>query len=179
VPDFSSAVLKAHLERANDPANSTYIRGRAFEDVLEHVFKSVPGCDVQRNSLNRFASEEVDLSVMNFKDEGGLRALPEVFLVECKNWSSAVDAATVNGFASKIRHRGCSLGVLVAANGVTGDPHEGTAAYQSAALALVEHTRILLLTTTDLGTLASSSDVVTILHRRLLDLIAAGTFTLA
>lgn len=179
MPDFSSAVLKAHLERANDPANPTYIRGRAFEDVLEHVFMSVPGCDVRRNSLNRFASEEVDLSVMNFKDEGGLRALPEIFIVECKNWSSAVDAATVNGFASKIRHRGCSLGVLVAANGVTGDPHERTAAYQSAALALVEHTRILLLTTTDLGALASSNDVVTILHRRLLDLIAAGTFTLA
>ncbi len=179
MPDFSSAVLKAHLERASDPANSTYVRGRAFEDVLEHVFTSVPGCDVQRNSLNRFASEEVDLSVMNFKDQGGLRALPEIFLVECKNWTSAVDAATVNGFASKIRHRGCTLGVLVAANGVTGDPHERTAAYQSAALALVEHTRILLLTTTDLAEFTSCENVVATLHRRLLDLVAAGTFTLA
>jgi hypothetical protein len=179
VADFNSAVLKAHLERANDPANSTHVRGRAFEDVLEHVFTSVPGCDVQRNSLNRFASEEVDLSVMNFRDQDGLRALPEIFLVECKNWSSAVDAATVNEFASKIRHRGCTLGVLVAANGVTGNPYERTAAYQSAALALVEHTRILLLTTTDLSTLTCSKDIVTILHRRLLDLVAAGTFTLA
>jgi hypothetical protein len=179
VADFSAAILKAHLERANDPANSTHVRGRAFEDVLEHVFISLPGCDVQRNSLNRFASEEVDLSVMNFRDADGLRALPEIFLVECKNWSSPVDASTVNGFASKIRHRGCTLGVLVAANGVTGDPHQQTAAYQSAALALVEHTRILLLTTTDLSALTCSKDIVAILHRRLLDLVAAGTFTLA
>lgn len=177
--DFSSAVLKAYLERANDSANSTHVRGRAFEDVLEHVFAAVPGCDVQRNSLNRFASEEIDLSVMNFKDADGLRALPEIFLVECKNWSSAVDAANVTQFASKIRHRGCTLGVLVAANGVTGDPHERTAAYQSAALALVEQTRILLLTTADLSALTGSKDIVTILHRRLLDLVAAGTFTLA
>lgn len=179
VADFSSRALKSHLDRANDATNSTYVRGRAFEDVLEHVFTSVPGCDVQRNSLNKFASEEVDLSVMNFRDVGGLRALPEIFLVECKNWSAAVDAATVNGFASKIRHRGCTLGVLVAANGVTGDPHERTAAYQSAALALVEHTRILLLTTDDLSTLTSTADVVALLHRRLLDLVAAGTFTLS
>jgi hypothetical protein len=179
VVDFSSAVVKAHLVRATDLANSTHVRGKAFEDVLEHVFSAVPGCDVQRNSLNRFASEEVDLSVMNFKDEGGLRALPEIFLVECKNWSSAVDAATVNQFASKIRHRGCTLGVLVAANGVTGDPHERTAAYQSAALALVEQTRMLLITTADLNALTCSKDFVTVLHRRLLDLIAAGTFTLA
>lgn len=177
--DFSSEILKGHLERACNPANSTYVRGRAFEDVLEHVFVSVPGCDAQRNSLNRFSSEEVDLSVMNFRDQDGLRALPEIFLVECKNWSAPVDSATVNGFVSKVRHRGCTLGVLVAANGVTGDPHEQTAAYQSAALALVEKVRILLLTTNDLQKLASTKDVVAILHRRLLDLTAAGTFTLA
>lgn len=177
--DFSSEVLKSCLDRANNPVNSIYVRGRAFEDILEHVFNAVPGCDVQRNSLNRFMSEEVDLSVMNFRDSDGLRALPEIFLVECKNWSSPVDSDTVNGFASKIRHRGCTLGVLAAANGVTGNPHEKTSAYQSAALALVEHTRILLLTTADLNALTCTKDIVTILHRRFLDLVAAGTFTLA
>ncbi|MBF6150205.1 restriction endonuclease [Nocardia nova] len=100
-------------------------------------------------------------------------------MVECKNWSVPVDSATVNTFATKIRHRGCALGVLVAANGVTGDPHEKTAAYQSAASALQENTRILLVTTDDLMALTSSKDVVVLLHKRLLDLIAAGTFTLA
>lgn len=178
MPNFDSSILKSHLDRASDPTNSTHIRGRAFEDALEHVFGAVPGCDVQRNSLNRFTSEEVDISVMNFREENGLRALPEIFLVECKNWSEPVDSATVNEFAAKIRHRGCTLGILVAANGVTGNPYEKTAAYQSAALALVERTRMLLLTTADLNTLASSQDVVRLLHRRLLDLVAAGTFTL-
>lgn len=80
--------------------------------------------------------------------------------------------------SGKIRHRGCTLGVLVAANGVTGDPHERTAAFQSAALALVEHTRILVLTTDDLWAFTSATDVVSVLHRRLLDLVAAGTFTI-
>src|SRR5690242_20478770 len=87
VAEFNATVVKAHLDHANDPNNSTALRGRAFEDLLEHVFAAVPGCDVQRNSLNRFGSEEVDLSVLNFKEDGGLRALPEIFLVECKNWS--------------------------------------------------------------------------------------------
>lgn len=120
--ELSADTISAHLKRAADPANSTYLRGRAYEDVLVHIFQAVPGCDTQRNSLNRFASEEVDISVMNFRDYDGLRALPEIFLVECKNWSDPVDSATVSTFATKIRHRGCTLGVLVAANGVTGDP---------------------------------------------------------
>lgn len=171
--------LKVHLARACNMNGTTYERGRAFEDALEHVFMSVAGCDVQRNSLNRFLSEEVDLSVMNFRADDGLRALPEIFLVECKSWSSAVDANTVNGFATKVRHRGCTLGVLVAANGVTGDRYERTAAYQSAALALTEGTKILLVTTADLHLVTSAKDVVELLHRRLLDLVAAGTFTIA
>ncbi|WP_406366694.1 restriction endonuclease [Streptomyces sp. NBC_00645] len=178
VPNFDSSILKSHLERAGNSTNSTHVRGKAFEDALEHIFAAVPGCDVQRNSLNRFTSEEVDISVMNFRENNGLRALPEIFLVECKNWSMRVDSATVNEFAAKIRHRGCTLGILVAANGVTGSPYEKTAAYQSAALALVERTRMLLVTTADLTALASSEDIVSLLHRRLLDLIAAGTFTL-
>jgi hypothetical protein len=179
VAELSADTISAHLGQAADPANSTHLRGRAYEDVLEHIFQAVPGCDTRRNSLNRFASEEVDISVMNFRDNDGLRALPEIFLVECKNWSDPVDSATVSTFATKIRHRGCTLGVLVAANGVTGDPHEKTAAYQAAANALVEKTRILLLTTSDLQRLRSSKDIVALLHRRQLDLVAAGTCTLA
>ncbi|WP_170191978.1 restriction endonuclease [Saccharothrix syringae] len=176
--DFNETV-REYLGRAGDLSNTTHVRGRAYEDALAYVFKSIPGCDIQRNSLNQFLSEEIDLSVMNFQDLDGLRALPEIFLVECKNWSEPVDSATVTTFASKIRHRGCTLGVLVAANGVTGDPHQRTAAYQSAALALAEKTRILLLTTDDLHGLTCARDVVVLLHRRLLDLVAAGTFTLA
>lgn len=178
VANFDSTILKAHLERAYDPVNSVQVRGRAFEDALAHIFMSVPGCDVQRNSLNRFRSEEVDLAVLNFRDMDGLRALPEIFLVECKNWSAPVDAGTVTEFAAKIRHRGCTLGVLVATNGVTGNPHERTAAYQSAAFALNERTRLLLLAANDIDAFTCSADVVALLHKRLLDLVAAGTFTL-
>ncbi|WP_157978844.1 MULTISPECIES: restriction endonuclease [Nocardia] len=177
--ELSSAAISNYMRQAVDPVNSTYVRGRAYEDVMVHIFESIAGCETQRNSLNRFGSEEVDIAVMNFREDDGLRLLPEIFLVECKNWSNPVDSSTVSTFATKIRHRGCSLGVLVAANGVTGNPHEQTRAYHSAALALNEQTRILLLTTDDLTSLTSSKDVVSLLHRRLLDLVAAGTFTTA
>ncbi|MFI6225028.1 restriction endonuclease [Nocardia salmonicida] len=175
--DFSAEVDNL-LETANDPSAPAHLRGRAYEDVLEHVFRSVPGCLVRRNALNHFSSEEVDLAIGNPRGNDSFRLLPELFLVECKNWSKPVDSAAVTTFAAKIRHRSCDLGVLVAANGVTGDPYERSAAYQAAAIALAaERTRILLLTTDDLRTLRSGSDIVTLLHNRLLDLIAAGTFT--
>ncbi|MGV9972857.1 restriction endonuclease [Nocardia beijingensis] len=177
--DLNSAVVAQYLGQAANPANSTHARGRAYEDALAYIFESVPGCQVQRNSLNRFHSEEIDIAVMNFKPENGLRALPEIFLIECKNWREPVDSATVSTFATKLRHRSCKLGILIAANGVTGNPYEKTAAYQAASNALQEKIRILLLTTDDLCSVRSHQDVVNLIHRRLLDLIAAGTFTLA
>lgn len=170
--------FQGHLRRAADRTGSTYERGRAYEDALVSVFESVPGCSVQRNVLNRFGSEEVDIAVGNLRASGGLQLLPEIFLVECKNWSQPVDSATVSTFATKIRHRGCELGVLVAAHGVTGDSYERLAAYQAAANALQEKVRLLLLTTDDLTNLGSSEDVVSLLHGRLLGLIAAGTFVI-
>ncbi|MEV4893917.1 restriction endonuclease [Nonomuraea sp. NPDC055795] len=176
---FEVSKLIATLDIAEDMTNSTVIRGRSYEDAIAYLFERIPGCQVQRNSLNRFKSEEVDLSVGNYRDVDGLKMLPEIFLIECKNWSQAVDSMAVAFFATKIRHRGCALGVLVAANGVTGDPIERTAAQQQATQALAEGVKILLVTTADLRKIASVGDLVSVLHRRFLDLHAAGTMSLA
>lgn len=170
--DFSADLLTSHLDRATDLSNTNQVRGRAYEDALEHVFRSIPGCLVERNSLNRAGSEEIDLSVMNFREGNGLRGLPDLFLVECKNWSKPVGASAVASFATKIRHRNCELGVLVAANGVTGDPHKLTAAHQAAANALQDGFKIILLTTADLYRISSVDDAINVLHERLLRLIA-------
>ncbi|WP_424894210.1 restriction endonuclease [Streptomyces sp. SAI-124] len=176
---FDTRKLMAFLRSAQNPANNTAVRGRSYEDALDFLFSQVPGCQVQRNSLNQFKSEEIDLSVSNFREQGGLKMLPEIFLVECKNWSSPVDSATVTTFSSKVRRRGCSVGVLVAASGVTGDPIEKTAAYHQAGQSLAEGTKLLLITSADLSKLTKVSELVDLLHRRYLDLHCAGTFTLA
>ncbi|WP_329211444.1 restriction endonuclease [Streptomyces sp. NBC_00683] len=167
------------LASAQNLSNGTADRGRFYEDVLEYLFSNVPGCQAQRNSLNQFISEEVDLSISNFREPDGLKMLPEIFLVECKNWSAPVDSAAVAFFATKIRHRGCSLGVLVAANGVTGDPVQKTSAFHQASLSLFEGVKILLVTSDDISKIATTQDFVSLLHKRFLDLHCAGTFTLA
>ncbi|GLX05445.1 restriction endonuclease [Microbispora sp. NBRC 16548] len=176
---FDAAKLSGLLSVAEDSTRSAQVRGRAYEDVIDYLFTHVPGCQVQRNSLNTFQSEEVDLSVGNFRLENGLRMLPDIFLIECKNWSQKVDSSAVAFFGMKIRHRGCSLGVLVAANGVTGDPIDKTAAMQQGALLLAEGIKMLVLTSEDLHNFRTVEDIVGTLHRRFLDLHAAGTFTLA
>ena len=49
-------------------------------------------------------------------------------MFECKNWSDPVNSATVDSFVAKVRSSRLELGILVAANGVTGDSVERTAA---------------------------------------------------
>ncbi|MEU6824797.1 restriction endonuclease [Streptomyces atriruber] len=177
--DLQVAKFMGLLDTAEDMTNTTAVRGRYYEDALDHAISRISGCQVQRNSLNEFKSEEVDISVSNYREMNGLRMLPEIFLVECKNWSKPVDSMAVAYFATKIRHRGCSLGVLVAAKGVTGDSAERTAALHQAGQSLAEGIKILLITTKDLRELQTISDLVNLLHRRFLDLHAAGTMTLS
>ena len=50
-------------------------------------------------------------------------------IIECKNWSNPVGSMEVSWFITKIRDRGLDFGVLVAANGVTGDARDKTAAH--------------------------------------------------
>ena len=52
----------------------------------------------------------------------GLGALVDFFLVECKGWKDAVNSEQVSWFLTKIRHRGVRFGILIAANGITGEP---------------------------------------------------------
>jgi hypothetical protein len=146
--------------------------------MLSYLLESVPGCHVQRNTLNYYGTEEVDITVANEKADGGLRMLPEIFLVECKNWSDPVDSTTLGYFVNVVVDRGCSLGVLAAASGITGHQEHRSRAYAIGAAALVRGVRILLITAEDLRKLGSPNDLVALLHRRNLSLTAHGTIHL-
>ncbi|WP_405408883.1 restriction endonuclease [Streptomyces decoyicus] len=175
--DFNPVRLRGHLRAASNSGATTHVRGRAYEDALTYIFDNVPGCTTRRNSLNKFDSEEIDIIVGNLQVDAGLKMLPRIFLVECKNWSVPVDSATVSVFLQKIEHRACKLGILVAANGVTGDPDNLKAAYHQASLALAKGILLFLVTSQDLIDLTCSEDFVELLHARFLDLHVSGTFT--
>jgi hypothetical protein len=175
VVSLFEARVAAYLRRAGNLSHAAEYRGRLYENLLIYLLESVPGCHVQRNTLNYYQTEEVDITVANEKVCGGLRMLPEIFLVECKNWSTAVDSTTLGYFVNVLADRGCALGVLAAANGITGHQEHRSRAHAIGAAALVRGIRIVLITADDLGKLAGPSDLVALLHQRNLALTAHGT----
>lgn len=173
-PSFAS-LITAGL-RCCDGATTTNAKGKALEDLIAAIFQRIPGIEqVQRNVLNSFATEEIDLAVGNAGHRNGLAAFPDVILVECKNWSSAVGSQEVSYFVSRLRQRGCMCGILIAMNGVTGDAQDLTAAKFEIATALKDKVRVIVLKRQELETLRSPSDIVDLLKRKTLELIAAGT----
>lgn len=171
-----NATIRHYLALADDHRNPSYLRGRACEAAVAHMFQSVPGCETELNALDYFGSSEVDLIVSNDQLQRGLRLLPEFFIVECKHYVRPVTSMVVRDFRAKIQDRNCDLGVLVAANGVTGSAVERRAAYHAATCALNQRIEILLLTRDDLTSLRSSADVVRLLHDRRRQLKSSTTF---
>lgn len=169
-----SARIAAYLRLAEDAATS-YRRGRSYENLLDYLMSSIPGCEVARNALNYYGTEEADLSVSNMQLPEGLRLLPKYFLVECKNWSAPVDSTTLGYFVNVLADRGCKLGVLAAAKGITGSREHRSRAYAIGSNALVRKIRILVITTDDLRALTGPADLVKLLHKRNSQLTANGT----
>jgi restriction endonuclease len=141
-----------------------------------YLLGRVPGVELeQRNTLNAFGSEEVDVAFFNGKSRNGLHFLPHLILVECKNWSTPVGSQEVAYFASVLQHRCCEYGILVAASGITGDPQELTKAHFEIAQAQVQGYRILVLTREELEHLASTDELVRLLKQKLCQMVVSGT----
>jgi hypothetical protein len=132
----------------------------------------------KRNALNDFSSEEIDVAFWNKKTKKGFYFLDDIVIVECKNWSSPVGSIGVAWFDTKIKHRGLSFGILIAANGVTGNAVDRTAAHQVIAAALVEKRRMVVLTTDEIRDLGTSDDLVVMIQEKLCELAVAGTLFL-
>lgn len=95
-------------------------KGRALEDLLCLLFRSIPGLeDIQQN--NRSQGEEIDLVVTNRSNDPFWKKESTIFLVECKNWMTPVDPTEIDRFFEKMRRRygRCKLGFFVAPEGFT------------------------------------------------------------
>ena len=150
-------------------------QGKALEDLICHIFERVPGITVTaRDEKNVFETEEIDVAFWNDRFDNGFQFLPEILLVECKNWSFAVGSEEVSWFISKLRSRGLLFGILVAVNGVTGSQQARTAAHSVIAGALAEGRRLLVLTGTDLISLRNTAELVLLLKNKLCQLVISG-----
>lgn len=175
MPPYSPQRIARHFRQVRD-GNSVAEQGRALERLVCYLFESVPGIEITlRNELNAFDTEEIDVAFWNNQIRTGLYFLPNVFLVECKNWSQPVGSQEVAYFVTRLNHRGCTYGILVATNGITGVPEDLTRANYEIAAALHDGFRVLVVTRADIEALRSTTQLATLLKRKICELTVCGT----
>jgi DNA-binding NarL/FixJ family response regulator len=95
-------------------------KGALLEELLLVLWRSIPGFEETLRNV-RSPSEEIDLVVVNKSTDEFWRRESNLFVVECKNWSTKVDPKELIHFISKIQSRSgrCHLGFFVAPGGFT------------------------------------------------------------
>jgi hypothetical protein len=153
---------------AGDAGNSD-AKGAALENVVEQTMCLIDGVGlIDRNVEDRPGSLEIDLVLYNHQTKGtGLPFLPPVFIVECKNWAAAVDTATLRAFTSKVHRMKLKFGLLVAANGITGNADEVTAAHAHLRDTFNRDDEIILvITRAELCAVASTEELGALLRKK-------------
>lgn len=175
MPAIPHEQIGAGLQRIAE-AQGAAAKGHALEDFICELFPFIPGVEiVQRNALNAFQTEELDVALWNARHPEGLYFLPHLLLIECKNWSHSVGSQEVAYFVSRLRQRGCDHGILFATNGVTGAPEDLTRAHFEVATALASGIRVMVVTTGDVAEIANSDALVSLLKLKLCQLTVSGT----
>lgn len=160
---------------AGAAATTTTAKGRALEDLICYVFQQIPGIHLtMRNQTNVFLTEEVDVAFFNDAAPNGLSGLPDVILVEAKNWSARVGSAEVAWFDYKVASRGMPLGIIVTTLGITGDPDELTRAHKIVSDALQKKRRLIVITIAELQVLADTDQLVQLIKKKILEVVVRG-----
>lgn len=175
---YDMRLIHAMSAECRDKSLTTTARGRAFENLFGHLLLAVPSVVLQMDTVNFAKSDEIDIAVAHNPSLSGLGCFPPLFLVEAKNWQVPVDSPSIAIFLDKLRDRHIELGILVAANGVTGDPQDRQASHQKASSAQTSGIRLILVTFDDILRLKAPDQFTTLLVKRVLGLAASGTFQL-
>lgn len=171
---YSIRTLGNHFHTC-DNGGTNQIKGRAFEDLACYLFETVPGVSIAlRNQMNAYNNEEIDVAVWNDKSRYGLAFLPNVVLIECKNWSNPVSSIEVNWFCQKVASRGLDFGILIANNGITGDAIDLTAAHNTIAFHLAQKRRIIVITREEINAFRTTDDLVNLIKEKICLLSVAG-----
>jgi hypothetical protein len=142
-------------------------KGRALENAIRYVFEQIPGVScLMQDQRNSFQSEEIDLVFANLRHDEGLARFDTEVLVEAKNWKAPVGAEEINWFATKLRRRNRRIGVLVAAQGVTGDDELRTAARFELGMALGEGCEVVVLRRDELEAVPSGERLAELLLKK-------------
>lgn len=175
MPPIQTATLQGFIATGIG-AGTTAVRGKALEDMICYLFGLVPGVAItHRNEMNPFNTEEIDVALWNEQDAAGFHFLPNVILIESKNWSNPVSSIEVNWFDTKLRNRGLDFGILILPHGITGDAGDITAAHHIVATALREKRKFIVLTTGELLALQDTNALGHLIKTKLCELAVKGT----
>jgi hypothetical protein len=176
MPVYNLNTINGYLNAGNTIGATTAVKGRAFEDLICYLFEQIPGVEItQRNVMNPFNTEELDVAIWNDKKSRGLHFLPHIVLIECKNWTNPVSSIEVNWFATKLESRGRDFGILVANNGITGNANDLTAAHNVLARHLERGRQIIVIDRTEILSLTNTADLVKMIKQKLCILAVSGT----
>jgi len=164
---FSHQAIAKRLAEG-EAAATTEQKGAALEDVVVSSFCKVSGIGfLRRDQTNNAGSSEIDILLFNRRHPLGLPFLSDYLIFECKNWAARVDSTTVASFIAKVRAARLELGILVAANGVTGDPLQRTAANGIIRQAFDrDNIKILVVTRAEIEQFRSTADVVALMREK-------------
>lgn len=175
MPAIPEEIMTKLQERVAGAENN-YEKGRALEDFISSFFSIVPGIEIAaRNELNVFETEEVDVALWNNQAPDGFFFLPNILLVECKNWTKPVATRDVAYFIDRLKERGCDYGFLIAINGITGNPSRLTDAHYKIARALSDGIRVIVMTAVDIKNISNTDDLVSSVKGKLCQLVVSGT----
>ncbi len=175
MPTLDNAKMQAYIKAGTNAATMTE-KGKALENLICYVFGRVPGITItHRNAMNVFSTEEIDVALWNDKHSTGFGFLPDLILVECKNWSTNVGSEEVSWFDSKLRGRGLDFGILLATKGITGNADDLTRAHSVVAAALREKRRLVVITTAEVVRLANTDALAHLVKRKLCEMVVRGS----
>jgi hypothetical protein len=162
-----------------ETALTTTEKGQALERLACYIFEAIPGIEVSRRDvMNTFHTEEIDVAFWNNRQSNGLHFLPNIILVECKNWSQPTSSQEVAFFKQKLEDRGRDVGILISTKGITGDSEELTRAHYIIASALSHGLNIIVITREEIINLTDSTQLIKLLKEKLCELIVSGSMIL-
>jgi hypothetical protein len=171
VPAIDQQQVQGYID-AGINAATTAEQGKALEDLICYLFNLVPGIVItHRNEMNVFDTEEIDVALFNEE----IVSLPNIILVEAKNWSTRVGSAEVAWFLTKLQNRGLDFGILVTTLGITGNANDLTAAHNIVATALAQKRRLIVITTDELLAIDDTDALLLLIKTKLCDLAVKGT----
>jgi hypothetical protein len=111
-------------------AGTTAQKGNALEQVVADTLCLFDGVGLLfTNAVDVDISCEIDILLYNQRHPSGLPFLPDNILIECKNWGSPVNTATLRAFTSKLRQFKLDFGIVVASSGITGNQADRTSGH--------------------------------------------------